>query len=297
MLHLLVCPQCGRQFDADHYATGERLQCSCGATVDVATAVGHDAAVVRCSACGAPRNEETDQCRYCGSSFTMADQDLDTVCPHCLARISGRARFCHYCGGPILIDQATAGNLALPCPACVSETLRSRQLGRESVAVAECGRCGGLWLDNTVFAIIAGRARQGVLQGLGTAPHTDPALGAPLPVSRRLYRPCPVCRSLMNRHNYGRSSGIILDLCHAHGIWFDLEELPRLLKWIQAGGEEAAHHRQADEARDELRQKQLAERTAQPDTPGWGDRRPNYDLFNDLADALGEGLRHLFRRP
>jgi Zn-finger nucleic acid-binding protein len=50
------------------------------------------------------------------------------------------------------------------------------------------------------------------------------------------YRPCPVCRTMMNRHNFGRSSGVIVDICSQHGVWFDAGELPRVLDFVQAGG-------------------------------------------------------------
>ena len=42
----------------------------------------------------------------------------------------------------------------------------------------------------------------------------------------------------MTRRNYGRDSGVILDMCREHGIWFDAEELARILVWIRAGGQE-----------------------------------------------------------
>ena len=58
-----------------------------------------------------------------------------------------------------------------------------------------------------------------------------------------LYRPCPECGKLMHRRNYGRKSGVILDTCAAHGIWFDLGELDRVLGWVHGGG-----RRRADEA-------------------------------------------------
>ncbi len=39
--------------------------------------------------------------------------------------------------------------------------------------------------------------------------------------SGRAYRPCPVCTRLMNRVNFGRRSGVLIDRCRAHGSWFD----------------------------------------------------------------------------
>src|SRR5262249_36118624 len=52
----------------------------------------------------------------------------------------------------------------------------------------------------------------------------------------RFYRPCVVCGELMNRFNFGRVSGVIIDACRDHGIWFDAEALTRILDWIHRGG-------------------------------------------------------------
>ena len=42
----------------------------------------------------------------------------------------------------------------------------------------------------------------------------------------------------MNRRNYAGASGVIIDLCRTDGIWFDADELARILVWIRAGGVE-----------------------------------------------------------
>ena len=54
---------------------------------------------------------------------------------------------------------------------------------------------------------------------------------------------------MMNRRNHGRSSGVILDLCVDHGVWFDADELARVLAWIEKGGETYAKKLQAAEIR------------------------------------------------
>jgi Zn-finger nucleic acid-binding protein len=297
MRHLVVCPQCSRQFEAGDRPPGSRFTCSCGATVEVTVAQPREAAVIRCTACGAPRDDNAETCRYCGSSFTLGARDLDTVCPGCMARVSARDRFCHFCGSPILVDQASASGLPLDCPACTEAKLESRRLGNERLAVAECRSCGGLWLDNTVFEIVATRARQGQLGELGLRPPSAASPPPKLAPGAHIYRDCPVCRTLMNRHNYGRSSGVILDVCQRDGLWFDLDELPRLLAWIRAGGEERARRRQQEEDREATRQLRVATSLA-PLAGGDDGWRPtvHFDLLGDLAAGLGEGLRHLFQR-
>ena len=40
----------------------------------------------------------------------------------------------------------------------------------------------------------------------------------------------------MIRQQYARGSGVVIDLCRAHGIWFDPQELHQILDWIGRGG-------------------------------------------------------------
>lgn len=50
------------------------------------------------------------------------------------------------------------------------------------------------------------------------------------------YVQCPICAQHMHRKNYGKTSGVILDLCHQDGIWFDRGELPLILRFVEQGG-------------------------------------------------------------
>jgi hypothetical protein len=40
----------------------------------------------------------------------------------------------------------------------------------------------------------------------------------------------------MSRVNFAGNSGIILDVCRAHGVWLDHEELDQVRQFIQRGG-------------------------------------------------------------
>ena len=50
-----------------------------------------------------------------------------------------------------------------------------------------------------------------------------------------LWTQCPDCGEIMHRRNYAGASGVIIDFCKNHGVWFDADELPRLLAWIRSG--------------------------------------------------------------
>jgi Zn-finger nucleic acid-binding protein len=296
MRFLVACPECHRQFDATGRSEGSAFPCSCGATVTVPRASAHDAAVVRCSACGAPREGEAPACRFCGAEFTLHEKDLDTVCPGCMARVSGQARFCHHCGTPLLGDQAAAGDSGYRCPTCAGERpLTSRRLGQANVAFFDCSACGGLWLEKEVFEALSERARAGHLpEGFGGGAPADAPVATAAAGEVR-YRPCVLCGTLMNRRNYGRKSGVIVDVCARHGIWFDLQELDRLLRWIREGGEARAETMQREQERIEMRQQRLGE-TLPPWNQPASERLPfgRHSLGGELASGLVSGLIRWF---
>lgn len=261
---LVACAACERQFDASARAPGSRFHCTCGALLTVPRPEGHDAAVVRCSSCGAPREGEAPSCRFCGSDFTLHERDLHTICPGCMARISDRARHCHHCGSPIT-PQGTAGEgVEETCPVCGDgHRLVSRGLGGRRVTVLECGRCAGLWLGKEVFRLLETEARERATsladQRAGHVP--------PLPGQRQegsLYRPCVVCGTLMHRRNYGERSGVIVDLCHEHGLWFDYGELDQALRWVRDGGLARANRIRAEKAAERERRERFRCLTATP---------------------------------
>jgi len=58
----------------------------------------------------------------------------------------------------------------------------------------------------------------------------------------------------MNRINFARCSGVIVDICKGHGSWFDRDELSRIVEFIRAGGLEAARAKEKAEIEEERRQ-------------------------------------------
>lgn len=232
---IVACQKCKRQFDASGKQPGDRFLCRCGQTLVVREPRGHEAAVVRCSSCGATREQDASRCAHCGADFTVHEQDLYTVCPNCLARVSDRARYCHHCAA-LLIADAVAGDLTtLSCPVCGPDwQLTSRAVRETPMHVMECQKCGGFWIGLETFDQLLDReARQPQSAGPGRPSSFEPPPRSP-------YRPCAVCGQLMVRRNFGRTSGVIVDMCGAHGIWFDAEELARVFRWIRSGNLEAA---------------------------------------------------------
>jgi Zn-finger nucleic acid-binding protein/DNA-directed RNA polymerase subunit RPC12/RpoP len=300
---LVACASCGRQYDATSREVGSAFRCSCGTRIPVPAPKPHEAAVVRCSSCGAPRLGQAAQCSFCDADFSLREQDLDTICPQCMARTSGRSRFCHHCATPLVPEERADEDTEHACPVCgPSSRLVSRRLGGRSegaglpLSVLECGRCGGLWVGREAFRLLADRAQR---EGVSHRDHARTARGTlqkQPPSSGPLYRPCPLCDKRMLRQNYGRASGVVIDLCHEHGVWCDADELDRILTWLRAGGLEAQREREHGDRLERQREERIKtqlQRDAERElwqAPTLA-RPRTYEIFDSVVDWLSNALR------
>lgn len=123
--------------------------------------------------------------------------------------------------------------------------------------LGECSQCEGLWVDvNSFEKICADREEQSAVLGAAA-----PAVGTQDQISKVKYVPCPECSQLMNRMNFARCSGVIVDACKKHGTWFDRDELSRIIEFIRGGGLNTARAKEKlaiAEEREQLRQERLA---------------------------------------
>ncbi|MGA9995556.1 MAG: zf-TFIIB domain-containing protein, partial [Pyrinomonadaceae bacterium] len=142
------------------------------------------------------------------------------------------------------------------CPRCRVE-MESAAVGQTSIR--ECMKCNGLWIEVDSFEqICASREQQAVVLGAATFVPDGKVLDD---LNKIRYVPCPVCGQLMNRVNFARCSGVIIDVCKGHGSWFDMDELRKIIEFIRAGGMDAARAKEKREIEDErrlLRQEQLS---------------------------------------
>jgi Zn-finger nucleic acid-binding protein len=58
----------------------------------------------------------------------------------------------------------------------------------------------------------------------------------------------------MQRKNYEKRSGIVIDFCYKHGIWLDGGELIRIFEWVKAGGLKLAQKRIEEQKMQEIKQ-------------------------------------------
>jgi len=118
----------------------------------------------------------------------------------------------------------------------------------------ECPTCGGIWLEAEAFEkVLKDKDDQAKLEQLAVQHLTiDPYGQASMPPSTRRpireYIPCPDCKQLMNRKNFADISGVIIDVCRPHGIWFDVGELGRIVKFVMKGGLLEARRREVEKA-------------------------------------------------
>jgi Zn-finger nucleic acid-binding protein len=206
------------------------------------------AETINCPMCGAATSTESPLCAFCGSRLATV------ACPNCFAMMFIGSKHCPRCGAAAVKEKiATIGDRK--CPRCKAD-LQSIAIGESQML--ECPQCLGLWLDSATFEkICADREQQAVVLGAASlAPSNHAALDAKVN-----YIPCPECQQLMNRANFARCSGVIIDLCKNHGIWFDRDELSRIIEFVQGGGMEVARSREKaalEEERRRLRQEQMS---------------------------------------
>lgn len=193
---------------------------------------------LNCPNCGAAVSSDCSACEFCRSR-------LKTVgCPSCLGVMFLGSKFCTHCGHAVqpaeLLDDGKAGD----CPRC-KVALQSLKIG--TVPIRECERCGGFWSGVEVFEKLCADKEQqaSVLGFIGSYVHPN---ADPPKIS---YVPCPDCKQLMNRSNFARSSGVIIDLCKPHGVWFDADELPKIIEFIDKGGIERAREKEKIAIKDE----------------------------------------------
>lgn len=195
-------------------------------------------------------------------------------CPGCLAEVEDSLRACTKCGTPIATVRC-CGCYAMNVPDAALCTACGRELGLEPLGepddlscpdckqrfqafagapgvLRDCVKCGGQFVEH---ALLEDLLRERELYG--QAPRRPPRQN-PLDNPVR-YVPCPTCGEMMNRKNFGRSSGVIVDVCRQHGVWFDRGELPRVLAFVEAGGLAELKKREAEE----LAQSQRADRVRQ----------------------------------
>jgi Zn-finger nucleic acid-binding protein len=175
------------------------------------------------------------------------------ICPHCDVRLENvRCQRCFSlqapgtfacvrCGHALELEPLLDATDA-PCPRC-NHPLEASPGG--DTHVHECPRCGGMFVARDALAEILCGAEIGGALREGASRLTRS------PEREVRYVPCPLCHATMNRVNFGKVSGVIVDVCKVHGTWFDAGELTRTVAFAAAGGLERTRARELEESRTE----------------------------------------------
>lgn len=235
-----------------------------------------DASGLHCPNCGAAAEPAAGRCPYCQARLATVS------CPSCFTLGFEGAAFCHKCGAARVRRQED--DASATCPACRSG-LHRVDVG--STPLLECGGCDGIWVDADVFERLCAQreSQTAVLQRL--APRA--AVKAAAPVK---YRPCLRCGKMMNRINFGRLSGAVIDVCRGHGTFLDAGELHQIVAFIQEGGLDRARTQKIEDLREkeqrlkELERKAVADRYASGESPWTTNAEWGSSGLADLIDLI-----------
>ena len=211
---------------------------------------------------------------------------LSLICPECYARNAEASRFCTACGVAFRPEPVPEAGPSLACPGCESE-MKATHVA--DVPLCECPQCHGLWVPGSRFDELVRRATEARRQAGSTA--APPRLHGGNPNARPVrYRKCPCCGSFMLRRNFQRSSGVVIDVCRAHGTWLDADEIEEIAGFILSGGETSAtleeEHRSAEALAAAARLRCASETTAQRAIFGSSTGPRRTSLLGLLLDIL-----------
>jgi Zn-finger nucleic acid-binding protein len=302
-LKLVACPDCHAQYDVSPIVPDLAFDCRCGSTLKASAPLGADVAVLRCSACGAVAEKHGESCAYCRGTIVRAPSRGSLICPECMARNLDDARFCLACGIGFEPQTILSDEPELRCPCC-ERWMATREVG--GLVVQECPKCFGLWAPDDTLEVLVDRAaavaRERADSGEDSAPRVD---GANPAASQVEYRRCPTCDALMNRNNFRKRSGIIIDQCYEHGTWLDANELERIAGFVLSGRAESAARieaaqsgaREREEARAAARRVQGISSHGGFDSTDWGEDRSIFSsrtqpsVAGTIFDVLSALLR------
>jgi hypothetical protein len=228
-----------------------------------------DAHSLHCPNCGSPAAPGDQTCQYCHAALATVS------CPSCFALMFEGAAYCPPCGARR--SRTADGSRRARCSGCFGVMLEV-QVG--PTVLMECEKCHAMWVDSATFErICADRDTQGVVLELYASPEPTPT---PASVAEVRYRRCVACGTMMNRLNFGRISGTVIDVCKGHGAFLDAGELHRIVTFIRHGGLDRARQRQIED----LKELQTAQSRLEPMPSGGFDMSSTAWTGVDLLKLL-----------
>ena len=268
---IIACPACDARYELDDAQDGKRGRCRCGTEFTI-HAPPQQAGMLACPKCGAAVPESSSTCAYCAAPL------LVKACPRCLARVFEGHKHCPECGAGL--DAPAAATSTRTCPRC-HVPLATHMVG--DVAIDDCAQCGGSFVDRpTIERLLSERRAARATEILGV--YGDGG-EAPLPQQQTpMYVKCPDCAQFMNRKQFATGARVVVDVCRAHGTWFDAHELPRVVRFVMSGGLDEAAKR--DLAEEEARARQMMNEAKAAKTQAQWSAPANREYGSLIADVL-----------
>ena len=198
-----------------------------------------DASSLHCPNCGAAAEPDAVRCAYCRARLATIS------CPSCFALMFEGAAYCPRCGAAAE-RREPADEAAVPgCPACGGSMVA---VAVGATALRQCAACDGVWIDAAAFERLCAEQEVQAAVLHHFVPREPPRSAGPV-----RYRPCLRCGKLMNRVNFGRLSGAVIDVCRGHGTFLDPGELHQIATFVREGGLDRMRRREVDDLREERR--------------------------------------------
>jgi Zn-finger nucleic acid-binding protein len=245
--------------------------------------------VLHCPSCGASVKRDSEKCEYCSAHLDFSLKGKTTHCAHCFQKTPADSRFCVVCGRQAL-DKAVDGKVVKdkPCPRCNVDMIERTVTGFK---VFGCKECDGMFIPHETFHMMQD-AHERIIEATGSVDRAQIDVAANISYLR-----CPECKNMMNRKNFARVSGVIIDLCSRHGIWFDSGEMEKIMHFIAHGGLKRAREAEVQKQKEEaqlarLRRDRIA---AEPGTGLFDYGASSFESDLDMMDIAGT-LFSLFKK-
>jgi len=221
---IIQCPNCQSRYDTNMRTNDDAIRCRCGVKLEIPD-LPNLARSWKCPNCSGNVDPTQSRCDYCDAYIAFAR------CPACFSIAPyDEAKHCAECGELLTlpIEPIKYNKSQLPCPRCTS-ALKSRVINDS--LIDHCLDCGGVWLSHHLLDDLLKTQDVNSTAALGKLPEKTAINALKNEVH---YLPCPECSTMMHRRNFMKTSGIILDECHSHGVWFDKYELAVALEFTRS---------------------------------------------------------------
>jgi Zn-finger nucleic acid-binding protein len=158
-----------------------------------------------CVQCGGPLPPEAATthmaCAFCGATSVPPPRVVEREVERIVERV--------------VVRDSTGAPAALACLRCGTSM---RETNLDGMTVSQCASCGGAWVPSQTTSLLRRRSSEDMRRAV--------AVGEMMALARPPRAPlhCPDCKTPMETVGMAETVHAV-DVCHAHGTWFDRTEL------------------------------------------------------------------------